>query len=119
MNRLARQRCTNHAQREAVALCPGCKRYFCRECVTEHDDRVLCAACLARQGRPSLAARLPLAGLGRLTLALAGVGALWFCFHLCGRALLAVPAPFHEGTYASGDAPQAQSLRLTGAAERR
>ena len=46
MTALAHQRCFNHALREAAARCPGCGNFFCRECVTEHDDRVLCAACL-------------------------------------------------------------------------
>ena len=45
---LSLQRCRNHAEREAVARCPGCGHHFCRECVTEHDDRILCAACLRK-----------------------------------------------------------------------
>ncbi|MBT8374528.1 MAG: rhomboid family protein, partial [Deltaproteobacteria bacterium] len=35
MKDLALQRCNNHGQREAVARCPKCRRYFCRECITE------------------------------------------------------------------------------------
>lgn len=99
MAELARQRCTNHAHREAVALCPGCQRTFCRECVTEHDDRLLCAACLARQARPKLSKRLKLAGLTRLVLLLASFFVLWLFFYLWGQALLAIPASFHEGAY--------------------
>ena len=37
------QRCLNHSLREAAVQCPSCKRFFCRECITEHDDRVLLA----------------------------------------------------------------------------
>lgn len=44
---LARQRCWTHAQREAVSRCPECKRFYCRECVTEHDGRLLCVQCLS------------------------------------------------------------------------
>jgi uncharacterized paraquat-inducible protein A len=44
--KLSRQRCTNHAEREAVARCPECKRHFCRECITEHNDKQLCNHCL-------------------------------------------------------------------------
>ena len=44
MEDLVHQRCFNHMLREAVACCPECRRYFCRECVTEHEDKVLCAA---------------------------------------------------------------------------
>jgi hypothetical protein len=40
------QRCWNHEAREAVCRCPACGRSFCHECVTEHDLRLLCAACL-------------------------------------------------------------------------
>jgi hypothetical protein len=42
------QRCWNHESREAVCRCPECGRSFCRECVTEHQSRLLCAACLTR-----------------------------------------------------------------------
>ena len=40
------QRCWNHDAREAVCRCPACGRSFCHECVTEHQQRLLCAACL-------------------------------------------------------------------------
>jgi hypothetical protein len=46
---LALERCTIHAAREAVCRCPLCARYYCRECVTEHKERLVCAACLARE----------------------------------------------------------------------
>ncbi|MBV8819912.1 MAG: hypothetical protein JO022_16230 [Acidobacteriaceae bacterium] len=42
------QRCLLHSAREAVARCPQCRNYFCRECVTEHDQRLICTACLKR-----------------------------------------------------------------------
>jgi hypothetical protein len=96
---LSDQRCTNHAQREAVALCPGCGRTFCRECITEHDDRVWCAACLARQLKPSLGQRFHLFGLWRLAQFMAGLIVVWLFFYFCGRALLAVPSSFHEGAF--------------------
>ena len=51
MQNLAHQRCFNHAVREAVARCPECGQCFCRECITEHDDRVVCAACLKKLTR--------------------------------------------------------------------
>jgi hypothetical protein len=47
-NSLSRQRCANHAQREAVARCPECKRHFCRECITEHSGKLLCNHCLEK-----------------------------------------------------------------------
>src|SRR5580658_7631208 len=49
------QRCFNHDLREAVAQCPSCKRFFCRECVTEHADG---KGALDRHGRRRPADRL-------------------------------------------------------------
>lgn len=43
-----RQQCWNHESREAVCRCPGCARSYCRECVTEHEARLLCALCLRK-----------------------------------------------------------------------
>ena len=48
MRSLSLQRCFNHAHREAAARCPECTHFYCRECITEHDDRVICAACLRK-----------------------------------------------------------------------
>ena len=50
------QRCWNHQDREAVCRCPECGRSFCRECVSEHESRLLCAACLTRAPKASAAA---------------------------------------------------------------
>ena len=96
---LARQRCANHAHREAVALCPGCKQFYCRECVTEHDDRVWCSSCLKRLEKPTLGQRLRLGGLKRLAQFIFAFLILWMIFYFCGRTLLAMPSSFHEGTY--------------------
>ena len=54
------QRCWNHESREAVCRCLQCGRSFCRECVTEHESRFLCAGCLRN------AAQAQAAGAGRL-----------------------------------------------------
>ena len=43
---LKHKRCFNHADREASARCPSCKNDFCRECITEHDGKMLCVNCL-------------------------------------------------------------------------
>jgi hypothetical protein len=50
------QRCWNHEAREAVCRCPACGRSFCHECVTEHELRLLCAACLRLSGMPGVTA---------------------------------------------------------------
>lgn len=95
---LVSQRCANHTEREAAARCPECRRFFCRECITEHDNRVLCAACLQKLARPPLLKRPVFAGLLRVMQCLLGLAAAWFFFYLVGEALLALPTAFHEGT---------------------
>lgn len=96
-DRLALQRCWNHASREAVARCPQCSRFFCRECVVEHDDRIICSGCLARaQAAAHPPKRAPfLAPLLRIAAALAGIIVAWMLFFSTGRALLSVPDEFH------------------------
>ncbi len=98
MPNLLQQRCFNHATREAVARCPECGRDFCRECVTEHDDRVVCSSCLSRLARTQPARRPAFVGLARLVQCLAGLLIAWFFFFLIGESLLRIPAQFHDGT---------------------
>ena len=94
---ISQERCFNHASREAVARCPECGRTFCRECVSEHEDRVICAFCLRRLiAKP--ARRYRLIGLALLVQILMGVLLLWSSFYLLGRALLTIPSSFHEAT---------------------
>jgi hypothetical protein len=102
MNDLSLQRCRNHAQREAVALCRECGGYYCRECIAEHEGRVLCASCLEKLLAPAPAARRGFVWLvtaGRLLL---GFFLLWFVFYYLGVALLSLPVSFHEGTVWKG-----------------
>ena len=98
MHSLTHQRCFNHAAREAVARCPECGRYFCRECVTEHDDRMVCAVCLRKLTREESADRSAFGRLLRLLQCACGVLVAWFFFFLVGESLLRLPASFHEGT---------------------
>jgi len=88
----------NHGFREAVARCPECKQFFCRECVTEHEDRVVCAACLKKLAAPGPARRFRFASLLGVGQGLLGVFVAWMFFYLAGRGLLAIPDSFHEGT---------------------
>jgi hypothetical protein len=98
MELLAHQRCLHHASREAVARCPECAQFFCRECITEHDDRVICAACLRRLARPTLRERFRWLHLGLAGQLILGVLTAWLFFYLAGRTLVVMPADFHEGT---------------------
>ncbi|MDY6854110.1 MAG: rhomboid family protein [Thermodesulfobacteriota bacterium] len=98
MEDLSHQCCYNHELREAVARCPECSNYFCRECITEHDDRVLCASCLndllINPGSPP--PRLNY--ITQIALSLFGILTLWVFFYYLGQALLLLPSSFHEGT---------------------
>jgi len=98
MENLSLQRCWNHGYREAVARCPECKQFFCRECVTDHEDRVVCAACLKKLTRPSAARRFRLASLVGAGECVLGLLTAWLFFYFVGRSLLAIPDSFHEGT---------------------
>ncbi len=98
MPSLTLQRCLNHAEREAVARCPECTQFFCRECVTEHDDRVLCAACLKKLARTPLTRRPVFANVVRLVQCALGVFVVWFFFFVIGEKLSKEPNSFHEDT---------------------
>lgn len=98
------QRCLNHALREAAARCPECAQFFCRECVVEHEDRILCAGCLRKITIPA-GARSRWGGLiGKSLACLAATGAAWLFFFFIGQILLSIPSSFHEGTL--WEAPQ-------------
>ncbi|MBE9545314.1 MAG: rhomboid family protein [Proteobacteria bacterium] len=95
---LTHQRCLNHMFREAVARCPECGRFFCRECITEHDDKVLCASCLRKRLKPAghrfHRYQWIFCGGHFFT----GVVLLYIIFYYFAQILLALPTSFHEGT---------------------
>ena len=75
-----RQQCWNHETREAVCRCPGCARSYCRECVTEHEARLLCSACL-RKVLPDAASRVhPARRVPRVVILAGGLLLSWFLF---------------------------------------
>lgn len=98
MHSLAYERCFNHAEREAVARCPSCRRFFCRECITEHDDRIICAACLRQIKREGSSRRRGFTSVLRVSQCVLGLLIAWFFFYLVGESLLRLPDSFHEGT---------------------
>ena len=106
MPALTRQRCWTHPLREAAARCPSCTRFFCRECVTEHEGRVICAGCLREQVAARAARHTGRRWPGRVFSAArrgvqftAGVVVAWLFFHLLGQLLLTLPDQFHAGTF--------------------
>jgi hypothetical protein len=92
------QRCFHHPLREAASRCPSCRRYFCRECVTEHEDRVICADCLKKLARSRPAHAVSVRGLLRGLLPVAGLLIAWLCFYAVGRTLLLIPVSVHDGS---------------------
>lgn len=93
---LRQQRCENHPGREASARCPECARFYCRECVTEHEDRVLCASCLARTSVKKKSSSTLWSLLPRLALALLALVAIYLAFLMGGNILISVPSHFHS-----------------------
>jgi hypothetical protein len=93
---LRQRRCDNHPQREASARCPECGRFFCRECITEHDDRVLCASCLAKLSVRKIAGPAAWALAPRLGLALVAVVVIYAVLLLIGSLLSSIPSHFHS-----------------------
>lgn len=88
------QRCFHHASREAVVRCPGCRRFFCRECVTEHRGRMMCAACMAAVAAEPEQVRAQ-AALWTV-LAAAGFLLAWLIFYYAGLLLAGVPSDFFQ-----------------------
>jgi len=102
---LNKMRCARHAEREAAACCAACGVAFCRECVSEHEGRLLCAACLekivvtAKAGEAARGRFLISPQTIKRALALvAGVAWLWLCFYVAGLAVEKLPRSLHEGT---------------------
>jgi uncharacterized paraquat-inducible protein A len=100
---LTRTRCHVHPHREAAARCPECLRFFCRECVTEHGERAMCGACLARLARGGRARRIGLLRIaGKALQVFIGVVTAWFFFYMVGGFLSSLPDTFHETSRGTG-----------------
>jgi len=86
-------RCLNHEERLAAARCLACGNSFCRECVTEHDGRLICAACL-RKRRPAASARVNWQRhLAVPVMAIAALSGSWLLFYATGWWLEDITAP--------------------------
>ncbi len=92
-------RCQWHPDRPAAARCQSCGSYFCRDCVSEHDLRMICSSCLSAMANPAEKSR------GRWPLwptlvvvgqAACGLVVLWLLFYFIGSTLIQIPADFHE-----------------------
>ncbi len=90
------ERCFNHAQREAAAYCLECHHAFCKECVTEHEGRVVCSSCLRKVVTASSRTVGRARSLIFASCVVVGFFASWSLFYLLGKTLLLLPSSFHE-----------------------
>ena len=103
MSALHQTKCFNHIDREAVARCPECRNFFCRECVTEHEGRLICAACLQNDEAPVVEKsnkdgfRKAWSFLAATVKVLLSIFILWMVFYAIGQVLLLIPDSFHSG----------------------
>jgi hypothetical protein len=98
---VTRQKCFNHTDREAAAKCLECGRHFCRECVTEHEHRVICSACLAKTAKSKGRTVARLLNIFTVFQFITGFVTIWFAIFYLGQVLLKIPSEFHEGRLTS------------------
>jgi len=101
---LLQHRCWNHEAREAVCRCPQCGRSYCRECVTEHESRLLCAACLKIAVLSAASGRGWLRRLAPAGFALAGVALAWAVYFAAAQGLITITERSERPAAAGEDA---------------
>ena len=117
---LSLARCLHHPAREAAARCPACGRFFCRECVSEHGERMLCAACIERATVRQAAGRKGSGALRSAARAVCGLAFAWLCFWILGLILTSLPDAFHQKlSGAAGTAGEQGPREAAGPAEDR
>ena len=97
--RLTARRCARHPEREAAARCPSCGGDFCRECVSEHHGRLLCADCLAKEARAAAALASGSGTAKRVLMAALAAAGLWGAVFLLGEGLVQIPSESHATTF--------------------
>lgn len=93
--------CAIHSDRQASARCPECRQFYCGECITEHEGRLKCAACLAKEAEtaPSRSrGRGIVSFLATLLQAVVAVAVCWLLFYLFAQTMGDMPDDFHDGT---------------------
>ncbi|MEM7602236.1 MAG: rhomboid family protein [Verrucomicrobiota bacterium] len=92
--------CVIHADRVSAARCPSCHQFYCSECITEHEGKMICAGCLDQLDASSSEAqkkpaRVP--GAAVLQIVAAAV-VVWILFYFFAQTLGDIPDEFHDGT---------------------
>ncbi len=102
---LREQQCVLHPRRGAVARCPLCNCFYCHECITEHDGKVLCRRCLHQQTADTDKEISFLDRYGAIVslffksfLAMIGLLLLWLIFITIGSMLIRLPNSFYLST---------------------
>jgi hypothetical protein len=90
------QHCWNHEAREAVCRCPACRRSYCRECVSEHEGRLLCAVCLSGVAARSEAGAGVFGKLAPLGMIAAAILIAWLAYWAAGASLIGVIRRLHQ-----------------------
>ena len=93
--------CAIHPDRHGVARCPECSQFYCSECITEHEGRLTCAACLALSTESSVAVSKGNKVGGWVAVLVQAVAALlicWLIFYVFAQTLGDMPDEFHDGT---------------------
>jgi hypothetical protein len=98
MSTLAARRCVQHVAREAVARCPACAGDFCRECVVEHEGRLLCASCLTLEIAQAKPSRLAWSRWRDVVTTVGCFVLLWTALYFLGTIVKAMPGELHEGS---------------------
>jgi uncharacterized membrane protein YvbJ len=96
---LRERKCVNHASREAVARCPECKKDFCRECITEHNNKMLCTNCLHEKTKRKEAKKKKLEILFTIFLFCLGMLISYYFFFGLASMLSEIPDQFHNGEF--------------------
>lgn len=94
------QRCWNHEAREAVCRCVSCSRSYCRECVSEHEGRLLCAACLALTGKAKSARRSLFRRAAPALMIAGGLLLAWLTYWAMGELVINTARGLHTRTSA-------------------
>jgi len=91
--------CSVHHERPAAARCPSCHRFYCSECITEHEGKLTCASCLEGAAEPEVEKG---SGMGRFVAPvvqmLVALAVCWLVFMFIAQFLGDIPDEFHDGT---------------------
>lgn len=94
-SKLIKSKCQNHTSREAVAKCPICQHYYCRECVTEHNNQFICVGCLSTQQTGVNNSKNSFFTVFKLILfSIFTILTSWYFFQIIGSLLLKIPSSF-------------------------